>query len=131
MPQLTDAILTVSNAPSEVEEDVMNTIERFVILLYDRTSKCADINKARKKLFAKKTEVKQIPPTRAALEQHVKRAIYQGGHVWGQALLAFPVLPSPTSWGWTKTEDGMYEPNCLKLQRPAMSWYHASARRAV
>ena len=24
-----------------------------------------------------------IPSTRAALEEHVKRAAYQGGHVWG------------------------------------------------
>ncbi len=45
----------------------MNIIERFVILLYDRTN----IDKARCKLFARKTNVKQIPPTRAALEQHV------------------------------------------------------------
>ena len=123
MPQLTDAILTVSSAPSEMEEDVLRTIERFIILLYDRTSKCTDINKARKKLFAKKTEVKHIPPTRAALEQHAKRAIYQGGHAWGQALLAFPVLPSPTSWGWTKTEDGMYEPNWTTLPEAAEACY--------
>ena len=78
MPQLTDAILTVSSAPSEMEEDVLRTIERFIILLYDRTSKCTDINKARKKLFAKKTEVKHIPPTRAALEQHAKRSTREG-----------------------------------------------------
>ena len=24
-----------------------------------------------------------IPPTRAALEEHVQRPAYQGGHVWG------------------------------------------------
>ena len=59
----------------------MLTIERFVILLYDRTSMCTDINKARQKLFTKRTNVKAIPPTKAALEQHVKRAVYQGGYV--------------------------------------------------
>ena len=47
---------------------IMQSIERFVMLLYDRTSTCADIDKARQKLFAKKTDVKQIPPTRAALK---------------------------------------------------------------
>lgn len=31
--------------------------------------------------------VLKIPPTRAALEQHVKRASFQGGHVWGHSLL--------------------------------------------
>ncbi|KAG0729280.1 Ubiquitin carboxyl-terminal hydrolase 21 [Chionoecetes opilio] len=35
----------------------MHTIERFVILLYDRTSTCKDIDKDRKKLFAKKNNV--------------------------------------------------------------------------
>lgn len=36
-------------------------------------------------MFAKKTNVKQTPLTKAALEQQVKRATYQGGHVWGQS----------------------------------------------
>ena len=106
-PQLTDAMLKLSCAPSDVQEDIMHTIERFVILLYDRTSTCTDIDKTRRKMFAKKTNVKQITPTKAALEQHVKRATYQGGHVWGQSLLVAPALPLPTSWGWTKTKDGL------------------------
>ncbi|KAJ8392754.1 hypothetical protein AAFF_G00072380 [Aldrovandia affinis] len=45
----------------------MRIIERFVILLYDRTSKCTDIDKARRKLFARKNNVQLIPPTKAAL----------------------------------------------------------------
>ena len=36
-PQLTDAMLKLSCAPSDIQEDIMYTIERFVILLYDRT----------------------------------------------------------------------------------------------
>ena len=97
LPQLTDVLLKLSCAPSDVPLEVMLTIERFVILLYDRTSTCTDINKARQKLFTKRTNVKAIPPTKAALEQHVKRAVYQGGYVWGQSLKVSPVLPSPTS----------------------------------
>ena len=93
---LTDTLLTSSCAPSDIQEDVMDKIERFV---YDRTSTCTDIDKARRKLVAKNINVKQIPPTRAALEQHILRATYQGGHIWGQSLLASPALPSPTSWG--------------------------------
>ena len=76
-------MLTLSCAPRDIGLDVMQVVERFVILLYDRTSTCADIDKARRKLFAKKTNVKLIPPTKAALEQHVKRATHQGGHIWG------------------------------------------------
>ena len=110
LPELTNALLTLSCAPSNIPGDTMSVIERFVILLYDRTSMCTEIDQARQKLFAKRTNVKQIPPTRAAMEQHIKRAIYQGGHLWGQTLVASPVLPSPTNWGWMKTTDGMFEP---------------------
>ena len=43
--------------------------------------------------------VKAIPPTGTALEQHEKKAVYQGGYVWGLSLIANVVSPSPTSWG--------------------------------
>ena len=44
----------------------------------------------------------KIPPppsSEAALLQHCKRATYQGGHVWGNALTAGYVLPEPSGWG--------------------------------
>ena len=44
-----------------------------------------------------------LPPTEAALLQHVKRVAYQAGHVWSQALLKDPVLLSSLEWGWIKT----------------------------
>lgn len=52
-PELTHALLKLSSAPTEIPQEVMATIERFVILLYDRTSTCTEINKARRKLFAR------------------------------------------------------------------------------
>ena len=123
LPELTGALVQLSCAPSDIPEDVMLTIERFVILLYDRTSTCTDINKAQQKIFAKRNNIKRIPPTRAALEQHVKRATYQGGHVWGQSLQTTPVLPSPTNWGWTRTDDGLYEPNWTILPEASQVCY--------
>ena len=123
LPELTGALVKLSCAPSDIPEDVMLTVERFVILLYDRTSTCTDINKARQKVFAKRNNIKRIPPTRAALEQHVKRATYQGGHVWGQSLQTTPVLPSPTNWGWTRTDDGLYEPNWTILPEASQVCY--------
>ena len=77
------------------------------------------MDKARKKLFIKKNNVQMIPPTRAALEQHVKRAVYQGCHVWGQTLLCNPQLPVPTDWGWNKVDDGGYEPYWTTLPEAA------------
>ena len=123
LPELTNALLKLSSAPSGIPDDVMHTIERFVILLYDRTSTCKEINKAQKKIFAKKNNVQLIPPTKVALEEHVKRAGYQGGHVWGQTLLPTPELPPPSSWGWIKNDEGVYEPHWTKLPIAAHSCY--------
>ena len=122
-PDLTAALLELAHAPAEISEQCMHIIERFVILIYDRTSTCTDVNQARKKLFAKTSCVKRIPPTRAALEQHVKRAVFQGGHVWGQSLVPDPVLPSPSSWGWIKTDAGLYEPHWTTLQEASKTCY--------
>ena len=121
LPELTNALLKLSSAPSGIPDDVMHIIERFVILLYDRT--CKEINKTRKIIFAKKNNVQLIPPTKAALGEHVKRAAYQGGHVWGQTLLPTPELPSPSSWGWIKNDEGVYEPHWTKLPKAAHSCY--------
>ena len=41
LPQLTHS-LSLSHAPREMQEDV---VERFVILMYDTTSKCTDIDR--------------------------------------------------------------------------------------
>ena len=43
---------------------------------------------------------------RAALVEHTKRAAYQAGHCWRQALVPSRVLPSPQEWGWTM-DDGI------------------------
>ena len=68
-----------------------------------------------------------IPPTKAALEDHVKKAAYQGDHVWGQTLVAAPVLPPPTSWGWTQNVDGMYHPHWTRLPEAAQTYYELIA----
>jgi len=75
LPELTEALLLLSSAPRDIPDDAMRIIERFVILLYDRTSRCTDIDKARRKLFARKNNVKLIPPTKAALEEHQEGSV--------------------------------------------------------
>ncbi len=86
----------LASRPKVIPDNAMNMIERFVILLFDRTSTCTEVNDARWKVFPRKNAAQQIPPTRAALVEHVKRAVCQGGHIWGKTLLPDPVLPSPT-----------------------------------
>ena len=52
-PELTEALLTLSFTPPSITEETMRVVERFVILMYDKTSCCSDIDKARRKLFTK------------------------------------------------------------------------------
>jgi hypothetical protein len=96
---LTPALQTLKESPED--EDSIAKVERFVVLMYDRTSNTMEVNQARQELFSKKSRnIDNIPPTKAALLQHIKRAIYQGTYVWGKTLLKQPVLPSPSEWGW-------------------------------
>jgi hypothetical protein len=44
----------------------------------------------------------EIRPTSAALRQHVLRAAYQAGQVWGRSLTDEDNVPSPADWGWVK-----------------------------
>ncbi|KAG7160351.1 hypothetical protein Hamer_G001570 [Homarus americanus] len=105
-PEVTTAFLSLASTSSELPVGVLSTLERFIVLLYDHTSTSCDVNVLRKKLFSRKSRsLEHLPPTRAALEQHIKRAAYQAGHIWGQAAIAFVSLPSPCDWGWMKSGD--------------------------
>ena len=103
---VTDAFLELMSTPGSIHDHNFALIERFVVLMYDRTSGLHEVNQARQELFCQRSrKLEGNPPTRAALEQHVKRACYQAGHVWSQSLVAHPVLPSPSEWGWEKDGD--------------------------
>ena len=63
-------------------------LEHFVTLLYDRTSSVTSVDKARLELLTRKQKpYDAIPPSRAALLQHAKRAAYQAGIIWAQATI--------------------------------------------
>ena len=71
------------NVPTlNILDYVMPTLERFVVLMYDRSSNCTTVNDARKEIFAQKGRpIEAIPPKADALWQHSKRATYQAG-IW-------------------------------------------------
>ena len=104
--EVTETFVTLSQIPSEVcDEDLIN-LERFVTLLYDRTSSITHVDKARLELFARKQKpYDAIPPSRAALFEHAKRAAYQAGIIWAQATVKEPDIRDPVDWGWTREED--------------------------
>ena len=73
-------LLKLSAAPLDTPEDIKHIVERFVVLLYDRYMHGNLQNSS-----YSRTVCNLIPPSKAALEDHVKRAAYQGGHVWDNA----------------------------------------------
>ena len=79
--------------PESVDEEYIVVIERFVILLNDRTNNVATVTKVRQELFSKKSRsLDSIPPTREALVQHTKRSVLQGGYIWGLTLPKQPLF---------------------------------------
>lgn len=104
--QFTSTFMALASPINEsgVESHV-EVLERFVILLYDRASTLSNVNDARKYLFTQKNRsIDNIPPTSAALRQHIKRAVYQAGICWSQMTVLAPRLQSPSDWGWIKTD---------------------------
>lgn len=106
MPELTDALLSLSHVPNHVSEEVFSVVERFVVLMYSRISETTSINEARQQMFSRGSRsIENIPPTQNALLQHTKRAVLQAGHVWAQCLVSEQQLPCPSEWGWEQIED--------------------------
>ena len=93
---VTPAFEELSNLPHEISSTVLSIIERFVVMMYQRTSCISDVNTARIHLFSSDNrQIETIPPTQACLIQHIKRAAYQAGYVWRQSLEALQSFPSP------------------------------------
>lgn len=121
-PEVTEAFHEMLQMPQELSDLSLSQLERFVVLIYDRTSACVGVNEARKHLFTRKSRsLENIPPTQAALRQHIKRAMYQA-HVWNLALVIRPQLPSPSDWGWVNSDDG-WQPLWTTLPEASQSCY--------
>ncbi len=103
---MTSDFKSLSWKPSQKSIDnLLPALERFVILLYGRTLSVTNINDARKLLFSEgKRSQENIPPTRGALIQHIKRAAFQSGYVWAQSVIPCQIIPSPSEWGWLNSD---------------------------
>ena len=54
-PAVTDVLVDLSSVPESIPDDYMPLIERFVVLLYSRTSTALKVNEARQELFSEKS----------------------------------------------------------------------------
>ena len=80
MPHLATVYSRLARAPRQVSPDDLNEIERYVVILYQRTSSLSHVNGARKQLFAQNRKMENIPPTLHALE---KDCLSGRAHMWG------------------------------------------------
>lgn len=77
-PDVTEALLALTIHPSEINPQLICILQRFVVLLYDSASTKTTVNEARKQMFIQKgRQFDNIPPTEAALLEHVKRTAFQ------------------------------------------------------
>ena len=96
----------LSQCVTALDNADLQSLEKFVVVIYDRSSADTRVNDVRLNLFARKQRTYDaIPPTQSALKLHSKRAAYQGGIIWGQATLPRPVTKSPADWGWSRQND--------------------------
>ena len=106
----TSAFLDISTPSAGLSQATYATLERFVILLYDKNSESFSIDKARGISFTSKNKTcEQLPPSFGALRHHASRAKYRGGQIWGQADVIDCNIPSPEGWGWIQ-ENNKWEP---------------------
>ena len=104
--EITENFRKLSHYPPVVDDEDLQILEKFVVIMYDRSSSAECVNDARLDLFARKQRpYEAIPPIQAALKQHVNRAAYQAGCIWGQSTVSQPETESPSSWGWVKHGD--------------------------
>ena len=109
---VTEVFCSLESTPQKIEP-YFELIEQFIVLLYTPTH--TSVNQAQKELFARKERtIALIPPTQAALIQHVKRATYQAGYCWSQSCNAATEMPSPYVWWWTKNDTGKWDVFCTQ-----------------
>ena len=112
-PNLTDLLVALTLNPNMfgIESNHMQRIERFVVLMYSKGCGAAGVNEATLRLFTSGTKsLESIPPTQAALFQHVKRAILQSSFYWHQALSAQQEIQDFSGWGWQKDNTSTWQP---------------------
>ena len=118
-PGLTETLLALTNAPScfSLESLHMEKLERFVVVMYSKGCGLAKVNEARHRLFTSgKKTLESIPPSQAALFEHIKRALLQASFHWNQATSVHQEIPDFREWGWQREDSGVWLPYWTTLQ---------------
>ena len=107
MSELTETSLNLTHDPHTFSMDTadMKQLERFTVLMYSRSCSATSVDEARLQLFTHGScTLEALTPTKAALYQHVKRAILQACFFWKQSVSSQQVIPDFAEWGWKLDE---------------------------
>ena len=116
-PELTTTLCHLMDKPETPSSDNIVVNESFVISLIWVSCTLTDVNTARQQILAQSSRTfEYLPPTKAALVEQIERTPHLAGYVWGQSIIAKQVLPSPSIWGWDKSETGWVHWKVVMLQ---------------
>lgn len=97
--------ISIFYKPLQNANDIYAVAEKVIMKLYCTNNENASLHEVRYKIFCtsiadkkKKLSLSPLPPTDAALKEHVKRVYYQM-----QMWLGFPL--DPLLWGWKKARN--------------------------
>ena len=77
--EVLDVFIQLSKDPLFLDDKALETLEKFVVIMYDRSSSTRGVNDSWLELFARKQRpFDSMPPTQAALLQHAKRGCISG-----------------------------------------------------
>ena len=109
--------LPTLNLPENVTEADLKLLENFVVLLlYSKTCNTVEVNEARRILLARDNRsIENIPPTTAALKEHILRCILQASK-WFQSLNKQYDNRDPCLWGQQRVENKVL-PRWTKLMK--------------
>ena len=105
---VSETFLLYSNRPTlPLAEENLKEIESFVVSLYVTESDISSsVDIARYQIFKYRgnSEICSLPPTWDALIQHIHKAAYVSGYVWGTSYIPWKTEQSPTNWKWSFTD---------------------------
>ena len=102
--QVLEAFASLGSS-EQVTADVTEQLELYMCQLYVPLTQIKTVKELRWFLFSKRQySDEKLPPTKAALEQMIKRANYVA-LVWKECGTPHPDLPEPTSHGWSQDGD--------------------------
>jgi len=98
-----DFLKIFANFDHQLFDSQISTMEKYVCKLFSEKTDLSLVNDLRKHMFGCGTPIDRLPPTKAAFDEHCKRAGLQT-HVWLNSLEAQPLLLDPKNWGWVLDE---------------------------